>query len=64
MAIISIVTHSGIVSNQENVQANVSVHSIDTRNKHHLCRPNANLSCFQKVHSVLAAEFLTVYRVV
>jgi len=26
----------------------IHLHSINTRNKHHLCRPNANLSCFQK----------------
>ena len=26
----------------------MSVHSINTRNKHHLHRPIANLSCFQK----------------
>ena len=25
-----------------------SIHNINTRNKHQLCRPNANLSCFQK----------------
>jgi hypothetical protein len=24
------------------------MHSIDIRNKHHLHRPNANISCFQK----------------
>jgi hypothetical protein len=37
-----------ILDNQENVQTNSSIHSIDTSNKHHLHRPNANLSCFQK----------------
>jgi IS1 family transposase len=37
-----------ILNNQENVQTNSSIHSIDTRNKHHLHRPNANLSCVQK----------------
>jgi hypothetical protein len=36
------------VNNQENVQINPSVHSINTRYKHHLHRPIANLSCFQK----------------
>jgi hypothetical protein len=35
------------VSNQ-NVQTSPSVRSIDTKNKHHLYRPIANLSCFQK----------------
>jgi hypothetical protein len=37
-----------ILNNQENFQTNSAIHSIDTRNKHHLHRPNANLSCFQK----------------
>ena len=39
---------SFFVGNQENIQTNSSVHSINTRNKHHLHRPVANLSCFQK----------------
>jgi hypothetical protein len=34
-----------ILNNQENFQTNSSIHS---RNKHHLHRPNANLSYFQK----------------
>ena len=37
-----------IISNLDNFQRNSSIHSINTRNKHHLHRPNANLSCFQK----------------
>jgi hypothetical protein len=37
-----------IVSNQENFQTNLSIHNINTTNKHHLHRPNTNLSCFQK----------------
>jgi hypothetical protein len=36
------------VNNQENFQTNPSVRSINTRNKHHLHRPIANLSCFEK----------------
>jgi len=32
-----------IVNNQENFQTNWSIHNINTRNKHHLYRPNANL---------------------
>jgi hypothetical protein len=36
------------VNNEENFQTNSSVHSFNTRNKHHLHRPIANLSCFQK----------------
>ena len=45
------------VSNEEYFQTNSSVRNINTRNKHYCHRPNANLSCFQKVHSVLASEF-------
>ena len=36
-----------IISHQEILQTNSSVHNINTRNKHHLQRPNASLSCFQ-----------------
>jgi hypothetical protein len=36
------------VNNQENFQTNSSLHNINTRDKHHLHRPAANLSCFQK----------------
>jgi hypothetical protein len=32
----------------EHFQTNSSIHSTDTSNKHHLHRPNANLSCFQE----------------
>jgi hypothetical protein len=37
-----------IISNQEHLQANSVVHSVTTRNKHHLHRPVANLTGFQK----------------
>jgi hypothetical protein len=37
-----------VCSNQEIFQTNSSVNSINTRNKHYLRRPNANLSCFKK----------------
>jgi hypothetical protein len=37
-----------IINNQENVQTNSSIPKINKRNKHHLHRPNGNLSCFQK----------------
>jgi hypothetical protein len=37
-----------VQKNQENFQTNSAVHSINTRNKHHLHRPIANLSCLQK----------------
>jgi len=44
-----------IINNQGNFQTNSSTHnSNNTRNKHHLHRPNASLSCFQKVHFMLA----------
>jgi hypothetical protein len=36
------------IGNQENLQTNSSLHSINTRNKHHLHRPIANLSCFRR----------------
>jgi uncharacterized membrane protein len=39
---------SFFIGNQEKFQTNSSVHNINTRNKHHLHRPVANLSCFQK----------------
>jgi hypothetical protein len=37
-----------IISNQEHFQANSAVHSINTRNKHHLHRSFAYLTGFQK----------------
>jgi hypothetical protein len=37
-----------IVNNEGNFQTNSSIHNINIRNKHHLHRPNASLSCFQK----------------
>jgi IS1 family transposase len=38
-----------IINNQGNFQTNSSIHnSNNTRNKHHLHRPNAKLSCFKK----------------
>jgi hypothetical protein len=39
---------SFFIGNQEKFQTNSSVHNINTRNKHHLHRPVANLSRFQK----------------
>jgi len=38
---------SFFIGNQEKFQTNSSAHSTNTRNKHHLHRPIANLSCFQ-----------------
>jgi IS1 family transposase len=37
-----------VINNQEAFQTNSAIHNINTRNKHHLHRPNANLSCFKK----------------
>jgi len=38
-----------IINSLENFQTNLSAHNIiNTRNKYHVPRPNANLSCFQK----------------
>jgi IS1 family transposase len=37
-----------IINNQEHFQVNSAVHSVNTRNKHHLHRPVANLTCFQR----------------
>jgi hypothetical protein len=42
---------SFFIGNQEKFQTNSSVHNINTRNKLHLHRPVANLSCFQKCAS-------------
>jgi hypothetical protein len=36
------------INKQEHFQANSAVHSVNTRNKHHLHRPTANLTGFQK----------------
>jgi hypothetical protein len=37
-----------IVSNQDNFHTNSSIYNSKQRNKHHLHRPNANLSHFKK----------------
>jgi hypothetical protein len=37
-----------VVINQEHFQTNSAIHSVKTRNKDHLRRPIAKLSCFQK----------------
>ena len=36
------------LNNEELLQTNSAVHSVNTRNEHLLHRPNANFSCFQK----------------
>ena len=43
-----------IINNQKVFQTHSFIHNINTRNKHRLHRPNANLSCFKKLHSILA----------
>jgi len=47
---------SFITNNQNKFQKNSSILDINTRNKHHLRRPNANLSFYFKkyVYSMLA----------
>jgi IS1 family transposase len=37
-----------LVNNQEHFQTNSAIHSVNTRNRDHLHRPIANLSCFQR----------------
>jgi len=39
---------SFIITNQEVFEMNLSLHNLNTRNEHHLHRPDGNLSCFQK----------------
>jgi len=43
-----------IINNQEIFRTNSLIHNINTRNKHYLRRSNASLSCFQRLHSMLA----------
>jgi hypothetical protein len=45
---IYVLTEECFIGNKEKFQTNSSVYSINTGNKHHLNRPFANLSCFQK----------------
>jgi hypothetical protein len=50
-----------IVNNQEIFQTNSSMHNINTRNKHHLHRPNVELSCFQKNTSYAGIKIFDIY---
>jgi hypothetical protein len=52
---------SFVVNNQEPFQTNSAIHSINTKNRDHLHRPTANLSCFQKLHTMLASKSSTDY---
>jgi hypothetical protein len=36
------------ITNKEHFQTNADVHNVNTRHKHYLHEPTANLSCFQK----------------
>jgi len=36
------------INNQEIFETNSSIYNINTKNKHHLHKPNVNLSCVQK----------------
>jgi hypothetical protein len=37
-----------VVNNQEHFQTNSAIHSVKSRNRDHLHRPTANLSCLKK----------------
>jgi hypothetical protein len=37
-----------ITNNEEHFQTNADVHSVNTRHKHYLHKPTANLLCIQK----------------
>jgi hypothetical protein len=45
-----------VVDNVGSFQTNLPVHGLNTRNKTHLHRPIANLSCFQKGVSYAAVN--------
>jgi squalene cyclase len=53
-----------IVNNQDNFQTNSFIQNINTKNKQHLHKQNANLSCFKKVHYMMASEFTIIYCIV
>ena len=54
-----------IINNREKFQTNSSIHNINTSNKHHLHRPNANLPCSKKKYTLCWHQiFSTVYHVV
>jgi len=49
-----------IINNRENFETRSSVHNINTRIKHHLHKPTANLSFFKKTQFMPASELSTV----
>jgi hypothetical protein len=50
---------SFIINNQDIFHTKSSIHNISTKNKHHLHSPNAKLSFFLNVLSMLATKFST-----
>jgi hypothetical protein len=50
-----------VANNQEIFRTKSAIHSVNTRNRDYLPRPTANISCFQKVHTILASKSSTVY---
>ena len=53
-----------ITNNQEIFQTISSIHNINTGNKHHFRRPNANLSYFQESAFHAGIKIATVYNLV
>jgi IS1 family transposase len=52
---------NSVVNYQEHFQANLTIHSVNTKNRDHLHRLTADHSCFQKVHTMLASNSSTIY---
>jgi hypothetical protein len=50
-----------VIDNQNNFQTNSSIHNINTRNRNHLCRPNADLSSFQKSKFFAVIKILNIF---
>jgi hypothetical protein len=49
-----------IINYQEILQTDLSMHNINIQNKHHLHRPSANLSCFQKSTFYAAIKYFNI----
>jgi hypothetical protein len=50
-----------VVDEEDLFQTNSAIHSVNTRDRDHLHSLPAILSCFQKVHIILASKSSTVY---
>jgi hypothetical protein len=50
-----------VVNNHEHFQKNSAIVGINTRYRDHIHGPIANLSCFQKVHTMLTSKSSKVY---